>query len=286
MSDIFISYAREDHDRVEILAKVLTAQGWSVWWDREIPYGRPFDQVIEEELIRASCVIVAWSSRSVTRNWVLEEAAYARDKNILVPILFEKLALPFGFRRFQAADLSDWSGQQEHPEYQRLVSHITGSFVAPSAENSQTKQPAEVADAKDKRLTFIRSALNEGNDQSQRHNVQPDVEIYQAKHIKSNRPAQKNRKIYIRLLLILICITLITSIYAIANRTNRADVKPSPTEAEITQTDNQTDKTKTQIAGQVQDKISDVKGKILDIEAKVLDIEGSVTNLEGRISPD
>jgi hypothetical protein len=284
MSDIFISYAREDHDRVELLAKVLTAQGWSVWWDREIPYGRPFDQVIEEELIRASCVIVAWSSRSITRNWVLEEAAYARDKNILVPILFEKVALPFGFRRFQAADLSDWSGQQEHPEYKRLVSHITGSFAASSPEDSQTNQPAGVADAKDKKLTFIRSDPNEKNDQSQRHNVQIDAEIYQEKHIKDSKSARKKWKIYIIVCLISLLIVITASIYAIANLTNRVDVKPPPI-AELTRY-NQTNENKVQIAGQVQDEISDVKGEILDIEVKVLDIESLVTNLEGKISPD
>ena len=47
MSDIFISYANADRSRTEPLAKALEAQGWSVWWDRAIPPGKTFDQVIE-----------------------------------------------------------------------------------------------------------------------------------------------------------------------------------------------------------------------------------------------
>ena len=47
MSDIFLSYAREDKDRAASLAKVLSDQGWSVWWDKEIPPGQSFDKVIE-----------------------------------------------------------------------------------------------------------------------------------------------------------------------------------------------------------------------------------------------
>ena len=50
MSDIFISYASEDRDRVQSLARALKRKGWSVWWDRRIPIGRSFDEVIQEAL--------------------------------------------------------------------------------------------------------------------------------------------------------------------------------------------------------------------------------------------
>ncbi len=46
MSDIFISYARPDRPMAELIARALEAQGWSVWWDRVIPAGKTFDEVI------------------------------------------------------------------------------------------------------------------------------------------------------------------------------------------------------------------------------------------------
>ena len=48
MSDIFVSYAREDRAKVRPLAEALERQGWSVWWDPAIPTGRRFDRVIDE----------------------------------------------------------------------------------------------------------------------------------------------------------------------------------------------------------------------------------------------
>jgi len=44
MSDIFLSYASEDRDRVEPLAKALEDKGWPAWWDRRIPAGKQFPQ--------------------------------------------------------------------------------------------------------------------------------------------------------------------------------------------------------------------------------------------------
>jgi serine/threonine-protein kinase len=51
VSDIFLSYAREDKVKAKHLAGVLVARGWSVWWDPRIPTGRKYRQVIDEALV-------------------------------------------------------------------------------------------------------------------------------------------------------------------------------------------------------------------------------------------
>ena len=108
MADLFISYARSDRPRAEQLARALERAGWSVWWDREIPPGRSFDEVIEEALSLARCVIVLWSEASVRSEWVKTEAAEAAQRRILVPILADGARIPLEFRRIQAAAIDDW----------------------------------------------------------------------------------------------------------------------------------------------------------------------------------
>ena len=125
MSDIFISYASEDRPRIIPLVRVLEAQGWSVWWDRQIPPGKTFDEVIEDALNAARCVIVVWTEESVASEWVKTEAAEGRARNILVPVLLDEVRIPLAFRRIQAANLAGWQGEQEHPGVEQLVDAIS-----------------------------------------------------------------------------------------------------------------------------------------------------------------
>jgi hypothetical protein len=125
MPDVFISYARDDHDRATELAAALEARGLSVWWDRDIPPGRTFDEVIEEALTSARCVLVLWSERSVTSRWVRAEASAAAERGVLVPVLVETIEPPLEFRNIQAADLSGWHGADDDAEWQRLVSTVS-----------------------------------------------------------------------------------------------------------------------------------------------------------------
>jgi hypothetical protein len=131
MSDIFISYASEDREEARRLANALEAQGWSVWWDRTIPAGKTFVEVIDEALTEARCVVVAWSSASTTKNWVLEEAQDGLDRGILVPVFIEQVTPPRGFRRIQAADLSGWDGSDEAPAFRHFVGDLAGILGLP-----------------------------------------------------------------------------------------------------------------------------------------------------------
>lgn len=131
MSDIFISYARQDRPKAQVLAQALMRHGWSVWWDRTIPTGKRFDQVIQEALAEARCVLVLWSKQSIASDWVLEEAEEGRQRQILVPVFIEDVPPPLGFRRIQAADLTNWDGTGTVPPFQRLVADIAGILGPP-----------------------------------------------------------------------------------------------------------------------------------------------------------
>lgn len=124
MSDIFISYASADRPRAGILAQALAPYGWSVWWDRDIPVGKPFPPVIEEQLTVAKCVIVLWSEAAVKSDWVQNEAAEGKERGILVPALIADVKIPLEFRRIQTARLIEWRGEPTHPEFTKLLTAI------------------------------------------------------------------------------------------------------------------------------------------------------------------
>jgi len=107
VSDIFLSYAREDLERVKRIVAACEAKGWSVFWDRTIPAGKTWREIIGKALDEASCVVVAWSRTSVNSRWVQEEADEGRERGILIPLLLDDVRPPMGFRGLQAANLVD-----------------------------------------------------------------------------------------------------------------------------------------------------------------------------------
>jgi hypothetical protein len=126
MSDIFLSYAREDRDRARDMALALERIGWSVWWDRKTPPGMSFSDVIQQQLEAARCVIVLWSVSSVRSEWVEIEASHARQRGILVPVLIDDVAedVPLEFSRTQAARLVDWRAEELHEDFESLAAAV------------------------------------------------------------------------------------------------------------------------------------------------------------------
>lgn len=124
MADVFLSYAREDRARAEQVALGLNALGLEVFWDSEIPPGTTWADYIEQKLAQCKALIVLWSEHSAKSQWVREEARLGRDKGVLIPAMLDSTPAPFGFGEVQGADLSNWSGDQEHPDWRRFAEAV------------------------------------------------------------------------------------------------------------------------------------------------------------------
>lgn len=129
MTDVFISYKKEDVARVEPIARAFANAGYEVWWDHRIPPGRTYRDVIGAALQTAKCVVVVWSRLSTKAQWVLDEADEGKKRNVLLPLIIDDVDIPYGFRQIEAARLIGWRGDVNDPEWVdalAAVSHLVG----------------------------------------------------------------------------------------------------------------------------------------------------------------
>ncbi len=124
MAGVFISYKKEDRDRVRPLVEGMRQDGVKVWWDQDIEPGAPWDETISQQIEAAACVVVIWSSLSVTAPWVKEEAGLGKSRGILVPVRIHDVDPPLGFGLIQTADLRLWKGDRGDQAWGDFVATI------------------------------------------------------------------------------------------------------------------------------------------------------------------
>jgi hypothetical protein len=126
VSDVFISYKREDEACVRRLYDALIGAGFSVWWDLDTEGGAAWRQRIEKELDAARCVLVVWSPGSVGEQgtFVRDEATRALHRGVLLPVRIQKVSPPLGFGEYQALDLIGWDGDGKDRRIQDVVAGV------------------------------------------------------------------------------------------------------------------------------------------------------------------
>ncbi|HWA23481.1 MAG TPA: TIR domain-containing protein [Caulobacterales bacterium] len=108
MPDVFISYARSDRKRAEVIAEALEAAGFSTWWDSSIP-----PEILRQQLQAAHAVIVCWSRASAKLDSVLSEATQGYNQQKLVPVTLQACDPPMPFNMVASADLTQWRGEAD-----------------------------------------------------------------------------------------------------------------------------------------------------------------------------
>ena len=151
MADLFISYAHEDRGTAQKLARALTDQGWSVFWDRTIPPSKTWRSHIGQALEDATCVIVLWSAASIDSDFVCEEADDAKRRDALLPVFIESVRPPLGFRAIQAAGLIDWGGDAGAESFLELRDAVD-AVVAESRRREEEEKDREEREAEARRI--------------------------------------------------------------------------------------------------------------------------------------
>ena len=144
MTDVFISYKREERDAARRMAEALQGAGFAVWWDNDILPGEQYRAVTLEILQSCRAALVIWSEKSIQSSWVLDEAQRALDRGVLIPVMFEPLAAyPLGFGQVHAHDLTAWDGRADHPAFQPVIAAVQ-RLAGPREKTGKT--PASAAD--------------------------------------------------------------------------------------------------------------------------------------------
>lgn len=145
MPDIFLSYAHEDQEAARRLAAALERKGWSVWWDTELLPGQEFSGVIKDALLDSSCVVVLWSTHSITaeRPWVRAEAQLGHRKGVLVQATIGELEPPLPFNAYHSVDIAPWLQSGSRGEFERLIRGIEEKLAQRTAAppNATTAAP-------------------------------------------------------------------------------------------------------------------------------------------------
>jgi len=107
----FLSFKREERDRVRAIASALEAKRHKVWWDPQLqPQDVSYQRQSKRESAEAQACIVALSIVSVESDFVISEAEMARAQKKLVCVLLDHDCAPPPLNTMQRVDLPDWQG--------------------------------------------------------------------------------------------------------------------------------------------------------------------------------
>ena len=143
MTDIFISYKREEREKAELIAKMLVKHGYDVWWDTELLPGDKFSREIDEVIKNASAAIVLWSKKAVASDFVRAEAGRANSNNILISVRLDECEIPIPYNIQHFLDLSAWDNNVDSPLLLPLLGAVEKKIGSRSITNEE-QTPKEI----------------------------------------------------------------------------------------------------------------------------------------------
>ncbi len=133
MVDVFISYSRDDAEKVGVLARMIANEGYQVWWDADLPPHVSYGDVITAKISEAKAAVVVWSHTAAQSEWVRAEADVARNQKKLIQTALDDVMPPLPFNQIQCAAIGDWNGEEDHRGWNKVKESLV-ALCGPRAE--------------------------------------------------------------------------------------------------------------------------------------------------------
>jgi hypothetical protein len=108
---LFVSYAREDLERIRELVDILREGGHEPWFDHQLDVGLDWRDQLEERIVQCDAFVYPLTPHSIGSEWCQWEFARASELGKpIIPILLDKAAepvIPEAIKRRQYADFTD-----------------------------------------------------------------------------------------------------------------------------------------------------------------------------------
>jgi hypothetical protein len=126
VSDVFLSCAREDEERIAQIVEKLTSLGLDLWPASGAKNGENWDDAeIGRQLGEAKAVLVCWTKNSLHSVRVNGEASVAQSNGKLLSCLLEDCKAPSHSQLSEICDLSSWDGKADHPGWRDLIERLS-----------------------------------------------------------------------------------------------------------------------------------------------------------------
>lgn len=125
VTEVFISYKREERELIRPIEQALTGLGVDVWLDERIAAGAAWGREINERLRSCRAQIVCWSPQALESDWVCGEAQIGLERNVLVPVKVLKCDLGPPFNRRQTIELVGWNGDSSHAGWRMVLQQLS-----------------------------------------------------------------------------------------------------------------------------------------------------------------
>lgn len=111
--DVFVSYAREDADKLASVLNFLESRGYSVDWDKRLTAGKDWQDQLRLKIKRARKVVALWSASASASEVVSWEMSIAHGDDKLIPLWLDETDPKSIFAKLHHLKVTDFRSEAE-----------------------------------------------------------------------------------------------------------------------------------------------------------------------------